>query len=125
VDQTFRYSGDQSIKITDGGALQQVALNAEAGSQVTIKGYSKAVGTSIGLWDYAIYADVKYVDGSWLYGQIANFPGGTHDFVLAQKTFEVPLGMTVESLNLYALYRNDGGVAYFDDVEVTVESPTP
>jgi len=126
VEQTFKNSGTQSIKIMDGGAKQVITLNAEAGSQVTLRGYSKAVGTSTGLWDYGIYADVKYTDGSWLYGQIATFPGGTHDFTLAQKTFTVESGKTAVSLNLYAMYRNDPlveGVAYFDDVEVTVVAP--
>ena len=124
IDQTFKHSGYQSIKISDGGARQSVTLNAEAGSQVTIKGYSKAVGTTVGLWDYGIYADVKYEDGSSLWGQIAKFPGGTHDFTLAEKTFVVPTGKTVTGMSLYAMYRNDpisSGVAYFDDVEVTVE----
>ena len=124
VDTTFKNSGLQSIKITNGGARQAIPLDAEAGSKVTIKGYSKAVGTSTGLWDYGIYADVAYSDGSYLWGQIANFPGGDHDFTLAQKSFTVPDGKVVIGLTLYAMYRNDpiaSGVAYFDDVEVIVE----
>lgn len=124
ADQTFKHSGNQSIKISNGGARQWVSLHAEEGSQVTITGYSKAVGTSVGLWDYGIYADVAYEDGSYLWGQIANFPGGTHDFTLGQKTFVVPAGKTVTGMNVYAMYRNDpisSGVAYFDDIEVTVQ----
>ena len=127
VDQTFHHSGDQSIKISNGGARQLVSLHAEAGSQVTIKGYSKAVSTSIGLWDYGIYTDVAYEDGSNLWGQIATFPGGTHDFTLGQKTFVVPAGKTVTTMSLYAMYRNDpisDGEVYFDDIEVTVEEPS-
>lgn len=126
ADQTFKHSGDQSIKITNGGARQSISLNAEAGSQVTIKGYSKAVGTSTGLWDYGIYADVAYSDGSYHWGLIATFPGGTHDFKLGQKTLEVPFGKTVTGMTVFAMYRNDpiaDGVAYFDDVEVNVEAP--
>lgn len=123
VDQTYKHSGNQSIKIENGGARQWVTLTAEAGSQVTFKGYSKAVGTSTGLWDYGIYADVAYTDGSYLWGQIANFPGGTHDWTLGEKTFEVPTGKTVSGMSMYAMYRNDpiaNGVAYFDDIEVIV-----
>mmetsp|Transcript_3366 Transcript_3366/g.5854 ORF Transcript_3366/g.5854 Transcript_3366/m.5854 type:complete len:259 (+) Transcript_3366:195-971(+) len=126
VDHAFKHSGAQSIKITDGGARQSVSLHAEAGSQVTIKGYSKAVGTSTGLWDYGIYADISYADGNHLWGQIATFPGGNHDFTLGQKTFIVPSGKTVTGMTVYAMYRNDpiaDGVAYFDDVEVNVEAP--
>jgi len=125
VDTTHKHSGNQSVKITDGGAKQSVTLNAEEGSQVTISGYSKAVGTSVGLWDYGLYADVKYSDGSSLWGQIANFPGGTHDFTYGEKTFVVPSGKTVTGMSLYAMYRDDpaGGEAYFDDVSVTVQGP--
>ena len=64
VDTTFKNSGLQSIMVSNGGARQSVSLEVVAGSQVTIKGYSKAVGTSTGLWDYGIYADVAYSDGS-------------------------------------------------------------
>jgi len=127
VDQTYKHSGDQSIKISNGGARQWVSLTAEAGSQVTIRGYSKAVGTSVGLWDYGIYADVSYADGSYLWGQIAKFPGGTHDFTLGEKTFVVPAGKTVTGMSVYAMYRNDpisSGVVFFDDVEVTVKPPS-
>ena len=57
------------------------------------------------------------------------FPGGTHDFTLAEKTFVVPAGgKTVTGLSMYAMYRNDpitSGVAYFDDVEFVVEVPSP
>jgi hypothetical protein len=124
VDTEFANSGSQSVKISNGGARQWVPLDAEAGSLVTIRGYSKAVGTSAGLWDYGIYADVAYADGTNLWGQIAGFPGSTHDFVLGEKTFKVPFGKAVTGLSLYAMYRNDpvvDGVAYFDDVEVTYQ----
>lgn len=123
LDGAFMHSGQQSIRVTNGGAKQWVSLNAAPGSQVTIRGWSKAVGTSTGLWDYGIYADVAYSDGTYLWGQIANFPGGTHDFTLGEKTFMVPAGKEVIGMSLYAMYRNDsaGGAAYFDDIEVTVD----
>ena len=69
VDTTQTNSGTRSIKVPNGGggAVQYVtSLEVVEGSQVTIKGYSKAVGTSAGLspGDYAIYADIKYLDTS-------------------------------------------------------------
>ncbi len=60
VTTGFKNSGSQSIKVTNGGARQWIQLDAQAGSAITISGYSKAVGTSTGLWDYSIYADVTY-----------------------------------------------------------------
>lgn len=124
VDTTVKHSGEQSIKIVNGGAKQWVSVAADAGSQVTIRGYGKAVGTTSGLWDHGIYADVAYADGTNLWGQIANLPGGTHDWTLAEKTF-VP-EKAVVGMNIFAMYRNDAdspaGVTYFDDFEVTVEA---
>ena len=61
---------------------------------------------------------------AYLWGQIATFPGGTHDFLPSEKSFTVPAGKTVTGLTLYAMYRNDPistGAAYFDDIEVTLE----
>lgn len=124
VSRRFKRSGLQSVRVTNGGAWQRVPLDAGPGSRVTIRGYGKAVGTSRGLWDHGLYADVSYADGGDLWGQIAIFPGGTHGFTRGEKTFVVPRGRRVTGMTLYALYRNDpidGGVAYFDDVEVVVE----
>ena len=62
VSTSFKNSGSQSIKVTNGGARQWIDLDAKAGSAISISGYSKAVGTSTDLLarDYSIYADVKY-----------------------------------------------------------------
>jgi len=60
VATSFKNSGSQSIKVTNGGARQWIKLDAKAGSTINISGYSKAIRTSTDLWDYSIYADVKY-----------------------------------------------------------------
>jgi len=116
------YEGSQSVVVTNGAALQEITVNAGPGSAVTLSGCSKAVGTSVDLWDYAIYADVTYSDGTHLWGQKASFSGGTTAWVCSSKSFTVPIGKTVVALSLYTLYRNDplSGTAYFDNVEVVV-----
>ena len=131
VDTSYKNSGLQSIKVSNnGGAVQYVSsLEVVAGSQVTIKGYSKAFDISTGLsaGDYAIYADVKYLGGTQI-TVIAPFSGGTHDWQASEKSFTVPAGKTVTQIWLYALYRNDpitSGVAYFDDIEIIVIPPAP
>ena len=126
VDETFKSGGDQSIKITNGGAKQWIALNHfPAASEVTIKGYSKAVGTTVGeRGDYSIYADVQDSNQTLLQTFTAKFPGGTHDFVPSEETFELPPGAV--GMNLYTMYRNDAiitGVAYFDDISVSISMP--
>ena len=120
IDTMFKHSGEQSIKIVNGGAKQWVSVMADASSEVTIRGYGKAVDTTPGQWDHGLYADVAYADGSYLWGQIARLPGGTHDWTLAKKTF-VP-AKAVVGMSLYAMARNVGGVTYFDDIEVIVEA---
>ena len=104
-------------------ASQWVTLDAGPGSTVKISGCSKAVGTSTGLWDYSIYADASYTDGTSEWGIMAKFDGGTTDWVCSEKSFVVPAGKTMQGMNVYTMYRNDprGGEAYFDDVKVMVE----
>jgi len=124
------HTGSHSIVVTNGGAQQQIYLkNSEGGpgSTIEISGYSKSVGTSVAMGgDYSIYADVKYTDGSYLYGQIATFAGGTStNWEKAEYSFVVPQGKTASDISLYAMYRNDsaGGQAYFDDIQVKVYGP--
>ena len=64
-------------------------------------------------------------DGTKLWGQKATFTGGTHDWEFSEYSFTVP--KAVNGILLYALYRDDPaqGTAYFDDLAVAVESPTP
>lgn len=124
--------GTQSIKVTNGGATQTVTLPAgsgASGSTITFGGYSRAVGTGTNLFhDYSIMADVTFTDGTEQFGEAATFQGGTTDgvgWVLETRSFAVPEGKTVASIDLSVLYRNDptpNGVVYFDDVFVHVDN---
>ena len=117
----------QAISVTECGARHKVYVDAPAGSTETISGYSKAVGTSAGLWNnFSIYSDVKYTDGTYLWGQCARFAGGTTHWEHSVYSFEVLPGKTVEYLSLYAMYKNDPtarSTACFDDVKVLVDLP--
>jgi len=49
VSTSYKNSGSQSIKVTNGGANKSwIQLDAQAGSTITISGFCKAVGTSTG-----------------------------------------------------------------------------
>jgi len=48
VDTSYKNSGSQSIKVTNGGANKWIQLDAPARSTITISGFCKAVGTSTG-----------------------------------------------------------------------------
>ena len=116
--------------MTNGGAKQTVTLPPGAGhsgSTITFGGYSKAISTGTGLFnDYAILADVTFTDGTTLFGEAAQFHGGTTtDWVMETHAFAVPEGKTVEKIDLSVLYRNDpteNGVVYFDDIFVYVDN---
>lgn len=123
-------TGGQSIQVTDGGARQTVKLPPGAGhsgSTITFGGYSKATATGTGLFnDYAILADVLFTDGTTLFGEAAQFHGGTtNGWAMETHAFDVPEGKTVQSIDLSVLYRNDptgSGVVYFDDIFVNVDN---
>jgi hypothetical protein len=123
VDAKERHSGSHSIVcVTEqageaSGANQTIALNQSAPAPVTISGWSKAENVS-GAPDgnYALYADILYTDGSNLFGQIAPFDVGTHDW--QQKSVTVHPEKPIKSLTLNLLLRYKTGKAWFDDVSV-------
>lgn len=75
IDTADSNNGLQSVKVTNGAAKQWVSLNnVEEGYVIEISGFSKLVGaTGSAPWDYSIYVDVAYGDGSYLWGQMAKF----------------------------------------------------
>mmetsp|Transcript_6499 Transcript_6499/g.14204 ORF Transcript_6499/g.14204 Transcript_6499/m.14204 type:complete len:267 (-) Transcript_6499:43-843(-) len=118
-------SGQQSIAVKSGGAVQKLyPTNAVAGRKLKLSGYAKSVGVSPihhGPAVMSVYADVKFVDGSWLRGQEAEFAGGTTEgWEYAENT--IPLLKDVEAVHLYAVYYGDrgDGVAYFDDFDLQI-----
>ncbi len=114
-------SGRRSIHVvndsaTDArGVYARVVLNQTAPHDLVLSGYSKAVDVSgVRNNDYSMYIDIRYQDGTPLYGQTATFSTGTHDWEYAEKVIH-PL-KPVQSLSLYALFRNHTGSAWFDHI---------
>jgi hypothetical protein len=128
VDSTSDYNGGgtQSVKVTNGGAKQVVSFSSglTEGKLIEISGYSKRVGaTGTTPWDYAIYTDFSYSDGSYLYGKLAKFTG-EDTWNKAVYTFPIPQGKTVVGMSVYCMYRDAvDGYALFDDVAVSVYGP--
>ena len=104
------------------GASQTVQLNRTEIAPFSVRGWSKARDVS-GSPDsgYSLYVDIMYVDGTPLWGQTANFPTGTHDWV-QRETLIIPQ-KPVKSLTLNCILRGHSGSALFDDV--TVEELKP
>jgi len=101
------------------GAHQTVVLNQTRPEPIVASAWSKAEGvTGTPDHDYSVYLDLIYADGTPLWGQVAEFKTGVHDWQRSQVTIypEKP----VKSLSFYLLFRNHGGKASFRDPELRV-----
>ena len=105
------------------GVTQHVVLNQTAPQPLVASAWSRATGVTGGRdSDYALYLDLAYTDGTSLWGQIASFDVGTHDWQRREVTVlpEKP----VKSLTFNLLLRGHGGRAEFRDAELhTIEAP--
>jgi len=103
------------------GAAQGIALNQTQPEPIVASAWSKAEGvTGSADHDYSVYVDLVYTDGTSLWGQVAQFKTGTHDWQRSQVAIfpEKP----VKSLSCYLMFRNHGGKASFRGPELRVVS---
>ncbi|MDY0168134.1 MAG: hypothetical protein RBS80_16420 [Thermoguttaceae bacterium] len=61
--------------------------------------------------DYSLYLDIRFADGTYLYGQAASFPTGTRDWQ-SQRVLVVP-EKPISSISYYMLFRRHVGKAWF------------
>ena len=66
--------------------------------------------------DYDIYLDLEYADGTPLWGQIARFTPGTHDWQQTELVFDV--AKPVREIKVFVFLRKGKGTVWFDDLEV-------
>lgn len=103
------------------GASQTVILNQTCPEPIVATAWSKAEGvTGTPGSDYALYLDLVYQDGTPLWGQVAPFATGTHDWQRRQVV--VFPDRPVRSLAFHLLLRNHGGKAWFRDPALRVLS---
>ncbi len=104
------------------GISQTVVLNQTKPEPIVATAWSKAevVGGSQDS-NYSLYLDLVYSDGSPLWGQVAPFNVGTHDWEKAQVIVfpEKP----VKSVSFHMLLRQHTGKALFRDPELSVLKP--
>ncbi len=121
ADTTVARSGKVSARtsITDVAAGQcgltyPVALNQKQPLPFTAVLWSKAQDVS-GTPDsnYSLYIDLTYMDGTELWGQIAPFATGTHDW--QRRTVTVVPEKPVRDVSFHAIFRKHTGTAWFDD----------
>ncbi len=110
--------------ITDAAAGQRgltypVELNQKTPIPFTAELWSKAQDVSgTPDADYSLYIDLTYMDGTELWGQIAPFATGTHDW--QKRTVTVVPEKPVQVVSFHAIFRKHTGTAWFDDFAFTV-----
>jgi hypothetical protein len=99
------------------GANQTLTLNRTRVRPLRVQGWSRAEGVEGGPdSNYSLYADLVYQDGSTLWGQVAQFSAGTHDW--ARREVLILPDQPVRSLTLHCLFRGRQGKVWFDDVSL-------
>jgi len=101
------------------GASQTVVLDQAQPESLVATAWSKAesVGGSRDS-DYSLYLDLTYQDGTPLWGQVATFRTGSHDWQKAQVT--VFPDKPVRAVAFHMLLRGHTGRALFRDPELRV-----
>ncbi len=120
VDSTIRRSGRLSIRCensdadVEAGAFQTIILNQESPKAIRACAWSKAENVSPAKrGDYALYLDIQYTDGSWVWGKLDDFSIGTHGWQYAEVSFDPE--KPIKLVNVYLLLRRCVGKAWFDD----------
>ena len=104
------------------GASQSVVLNQRRPEPIVAAAWSKAEGVAGGGGsDYALYLDLLYTDGTPLWGQIAPFGVGTHDW--QRREVVVFPAKPVKSVSLHLLLRRHTGKAWFRGATLSVLKP--
>jgi len=104
-----------NVKPDESIVSQSVTLDQAKPTPILAGGWSKAenaTGEKDG--NYAVYLDIQYNDGSNLFGQIAPFTPGTHDWEFQQVL--VKPEKPIKSLTFNCIFRYRTGTAWFDDV---------
>ncbi|MEI6501147.1 MAG: hypothetical protein WCP21_09005, partial [Armatimonadota bacterium] len=98
------------------GAAQYVEVNQQQPAPLAIEGFSKADNVSGGKdSNYALYVDLTYQDGTNLWGQVATFGTGTHDW--QQSRFIIKTDKPIKGANVHLLFRGHRGTVWFRDVK--------
>jgi len=98
------------------GASQSVEVNQAEAAPLVIEGESKALNvTGVRGASYSLYVDLTLQDGSNVWGQVATFNTGTHDWEQSRFIIEPP--KPVKSAGVHVLFRRGHtGTAWFRKV---------
>lgn len=100
------------------GVVQTIVLNQKTPKAITFSAESKAkdvVGTLPS--NYCLYVDIRFEDGTHVFGQTAVFKGGTHDWEKTEGTYTP--NKPIKHVAFYVLLRLVTGEASFRNVTFT------
>ncbi len=126
IDRTRPRSGTYCIRCTNrdktgiSGAVQTFEFSAKPPRGLTITASSRCTDVS-GPADahYSVYVDAICTDGTVFNGRNTPFQTGTQDW--RQATLHIEPPVPLRSLKLFLLFRKHTGIAWFDDIRMTVE----
>ena len=105
------------------GVFQRVVLNQQEPQPIVASAWSKAEGVTGTIdSDYALYLDLVYDDGTELWGQVAGFRTGTHDWQREEVVLFPEKPIKAVAFNL--LFRDHAGKAWFRDPELRHDERT-
>lgn len=128
IDLQVAHTGTRSLRCSKDdpaawtGAVQDVMVDQKEAEPVTISGWLRAEDVT-GQRDreISLYGDVLLQSGEWLFGQIASFEAGTHDWQHASYTIDID--QPIRMVRLHCLFRHGHtGTVWFDDISVTTAS---
>ena len=114
--RTVWYWTGDGMKSPTLGASQSVEVNQTEAAPLAIEGESKALNvTGVRGASYSLYVDLVLQDGSNVWGQVATFNTGTHDWEQSRFIIEPP--KPVKSAGVHILFRRGHtGTAWFRKV---------
>jgi hypothetical protein len=121
ADSGVHRSGRQSLRCDNAspdekrGAVYALTLNQKEPGPLLVSGWSRARNVSgTPDSDYSLYVDLEYADGTPLWGQVAPFSAGSHDWQF--KKLLISPTKPIKTVKIYALFRNHTGTVWFDDL---------
>jgi hypothetical protein len=124
VETSTVHGGTRAVRLASAaetesrGVYQTVTLDQTEARPIYLAGWNRTEGiTGEADNDFSVYLDIRYVDGTPLYGQTLRFEPGTHDWTFGE-TIIVP-DQPIASISFYVLLRRThAGTAWFDDLQL-------
>ena len=124
IDETGGRDASRALKLVSRaeseshGAAQTIRLDQTEVRPLYFSAWSRAQGVSgEANSGYSVYIDIRYTDGTPLYGRTLNFDTGSHSWQHLEK-FIMP-AKPIESVYVYCLLRyGHTGTVWFDDLSL-------